>query len=109
MNGYYLKVYYHLQNGINWCHHGSTSIGAHDWPLMSLSTDNVPMDNVPGVPPPADNPDVKTTNPQEPDQSCTPDRTYSRAHRLVVGAQNGATNAYDEATALDTKQCKYSD
>jgi hypothetical protein len=35
MKGYYLTGIYNLQAGINPSHHGSTSIGAPEWPSMN--------------------------------------------------------------------------
>jgi len=36
---------------------------------------HLPIDKVPGAPPPEDTPDEKTINPQKPDLTCTPDPT----------------------------------
>jgi hypothetical protein len=36
MKGYYLMGCYHLQAGIDPRQHGSSSVGAPEWPLMSL-------------------------------------------------------------------------
>jgi hypothetical protein len=36
MKGYYLTGFYHLQDRIKLSHHGGTSVGAPEWPWMSL-------------------------------------------------------------------------
>jgi len=49
---------------------------------------HLPIDNVPGAPPPEDTPDEETIDPQKPDPSCTPDPTKTRADRQEVGVEN---------------------
>jgi len=107
--GYYLTGLYHLQAGIDPSHHGSTSVGAPEWPSMNKSTNNPPIDNVPGAPPPEDTPDEETIDPQKPDLTCTPDPTKTRAHRQVVGVENARGKAYGKATGLYNKHRKYSE
>jgi hypothetical protein len=56
---------------------------------------HLPIDNVPGAPPPKDTPDEETIDPQKPDLTCTPDATIMRAHREVVEVENtGAENVW---------------
>jgi len=70
---------------------------------------HLPIDNVPGAPPPEDTPDEETIDPQKPDPSCTPDPTKTRAHRQVVGVENTGGKAYGKATGLYHKHHKYSE
>jgi len=70
---------------------------------------HLPIDNVPGAPPPEDTPDEETIDPQKPDLTCTPDPTNARAHRQVVGVENAGGKAYGKATGLYNKHCKYSE
>ena len=49
---------------------------------------HLPIDNVPGALPPEDTPDEETIDPQQPDLTCTPDPTKTRAHRQGVGVEN---------------------
>ena len=68
---------------------------------------HLPIDNVPGAPPPEDTPDEETIDPQKPDLTCTPDPTKTRAHRQVVGVDNRGGKAYCKATGLCNKHRKY--
>jgi len=45
------------------------------------------IDNVPGAPPPEDTPNEEPIDPQQPDLTCTPDPTKTKAHRQVVGVK----------------------
>jgi hypothetical protein len=49
---------------------------------------HLPIENVPGAPPPENTPDEEPIDPQKPDLTCTPDPTRTRAHRQVVGVEN---------------------
>jgi len=69
---------------------------------------HLPMDNVPGAPPPEDTPDEETIDPQTPDLTCTPDQTKTRGHRQVVGVENAGGKAYGKATGLYNKHHEYS-
>ena len=110
MTGYYWQGFYHLQYGIDPSDYGSvTSVGAPEWPLMSKSTNNLPMDNVHGAPPPEVTPDDETVDPQKPDLTCTPHPTKTRAHWQAVGVQNAGGKPYAKATALYNKHRKYSE
>jgi len=73
MKGKYLRGIYHLQARIDPSHHGSTLVGASEWPWMSESNNDPPIGNVPGAPPPGDTPDEETIDPQKPDLTCTHD------------------------------------
>jgi hypothetical protein len=70
---------------------------------------HLPIDNVPGAPPPEDTPDEEPIDPQKPDLPCTPDPTMMRAHRQVVGVENAGGKAYGKATGLYNKYRKYSE
>jgi len=67
------------------------------------------IDNVPGAPPPEDTPNEEPIDPQQPDLTCTPDPTKTRAHRQVVGLENAGGKAYGNATGLYNKHRKYSE
>jgi len=70
---------------------------------------HLPIDNVPGEPPPEDTPDRETIDPQKPDLTWTPDETQTRAHRQVVGVENVAGKAYGIATGFYNKHRKNSE
>jgi len=55
---------------------------------------HLPIDNVPGAPPPEDTPDEETKDHQKPDLTCTPDPTKTKAHGWVVGVENPGGKAY---------------
>jgi len=59
---------------------------------------HLPMDNVPGPPPPEDTPNKETIDPQEPDLTCTADQTKTKALRQVVGVENAGGKAFGKAT-----------
>ena len=69
----------------------------------------LPIDNVPGTPPPEDTPDKETIDPQMPDLTCTLDPTKTRPDRPVVEVDNAAGKAYGKATGLYNKHRKYSE
>jgi len=70
---------------------------------------HLPIDNVPGAPPPEDTPNEETIDPQKPDLPCTPDPTKTRANRQVVGVDNAGGTAYGKATRLYNKHRTYSE
>jgi hypothetical protein len=70
---------------------------------------HLPIDDLPGAPPPEDTPDKETIDPQKSDLTCTHDQTKARAHRQVVGVENSGGKAYGNATGLHNKHCKYSE
>jgi len=57
---------------------------------------HLPIDNVPGAPPPKDTPDEETIDPQNPHLTCTFDHTMTTVHRQVVGVE------YIENTGVST-------
>jgi hypothetical protein len=57
---------------------------------MSLSTNDLPIDNVPDAPPPEDTADKETIDPEKPNLACTSDPTRAKAHRQVVGVENAS-------------------
>ena len=67
------------------------------------------IDNVPGAPPPEDTPNKEPIDPQQPDLTCTPDPTKTKAHRQVVGVENAGGTAYGKSTGLYNKHRKYSE
>jgi hypothetical protein len=56
--------------------------------IDTLSINDLPLDNPPGVPPPEDTPNEESIYPQQPDLTCTPDPTKTKIHRQVVGVEN---------------------
>jgi hypothetical protein len=70
---------------------------------------HLPLDDVPGAPPPEDTPDEETIDPQNPDLTCTPDPTKARAQRQVVGVENAGGKAYGKATGLYNTHRKYTE
>jgi len=101
--------FYLLQAAIDPSHHGCTSVGVPERPLMNLSTNDLTTDNVPGAPPPEDTPNEETIDPQKLDLTCTPDRTKTKAHSQVVGVENAYGKAYGKATGLYNPHRKYSE
>jgi hypothetical protein len=67
------------------------------------------IDNVPGAPPPEDTPNKDPIDPQQPNLTCTPDPTKTKAHQQVVGLENAGGKAYGKATGLYNKPHKYSE
>jgi len=56
--------------------------------IYKLSINDRLIDNVPGAPPPDDTPNEEPIDPQQPDLTCTPDPTKTKAYRQVVGLEN---------------------
>jgi len=77
--------------------------------IDKLSINGRVIDNVPGAPPPDDTPNTEPKDPQQPDLTCTPDPTKTKAHRQVVGVENAGGKAYGKATGLYNKHRKYSE
>jgi len=77
--------------------------------MNKVSIKDLLIDNVPGAPPPEDTPNQEPIDPQQPDLTCTPDPTKTRAHRQVVGVENAGGKAYGKATVLNNKNRKYSE
>jgi hypothetical protein len=76
--------------------------------IDKLSINDLLIDNVPGAPPPEDTPNEEPIDPQQPDLTCTPDPTKTKAHRQVVGLENARGEANGKATGLYNKHCKFS-
>jgi len=77
--------------------------------IDKLSINDLLIDNVPGAPPPEDTPNQEPIDPQQPDLTCTPDPTKTKAYRQVVGVENVGGTAYGKATGLYNKHRKYSE
>jgi len=107
MNRYYLTGFYNQPAAITMSHHGLTQIGAPIWPSTCCEVITNP-DNVPSAPPPRDTPDDDPIDPQQPDHTCTPDPTKTKAHRKVVGVENAEGEAYGKATGFYNNHQKYS-
>ena len=76
--------------------------------IDKLSINDLLLDNVPGAPPPEDTPNEDPIDPQQPDLTCTPDPTKTKAHRQVVGVENAWTKPDGKATGLYYKYRRYS-
>jgi len=74
-----------------------------------LTINDILIDNVPGAPPPEDTLNEEPIDPQQPDLTCTPDPTKTKAHRQVVGVENAVGKENGKATGLYNKQQKYSE
>jgi len=70
---------------------------------------HLPIDHVPGAPPPEVAPDKDTLDPQEPNLTYPHDPTKTMAHREVVGVDNVVGKANGKATGLYNKHRKYSE
>jgi len=77
--------------------------------IDKLSINNLLIDIVLGVPPPEDTPNEEPIDPQQPDLTCTPDPTKTKAHWQVVGVENTGGKAYANATGLYNKHRNYSE
>jgi hypothetical protein len=67
------------------------------------------MDNVRGPPPPEDTPNEEPIDSQQPDLTCAPDPTKTKAHWQVVGVEYVGGKAYGKATGLYNKHRKYAE
>ena len=77
--------------------------------INKVSINNLLIENVSGVPPPEDTPSKEPVDPQQPDLSCTPDPTKSKAHRQIVGVENAGGKVFGKATGLYNKHREYSE
>jgi hypothetical protein len=77
--------------------------------IEKLSIYDLLIDNVPGAPPPEDTPNEEPIDPQQPNLTCTLDRTNTKAHIEVVGLENVGGKANAKATGLYNKNHKFSE
>jgi len=77
--------------------------------IDKLSINDLLLDNVPGAPPPEATPNKERIDPQQPDLTCTPDPTKTKAHWQVVGVENAGGKVYHKATGLYNKHRKCSE
>jgi len=77
--------------------------------IDKLSINDLLIGKVLGAPPPEDTPNKEPIDPQQPDLTCTPDPTKTKAHRQVVGVENVGGKTYGKVTGLYNKHCKYSE
>jgi len=89
----------------SWFHYSRCTWMAID----KLSINDLLRDKVPGTPPPQDTLNEEPIDPQQPDLTCTPDPTKTKAHRQVVGVDNVGGKAYGKATGSYNKYQKYSE
>jgi len=75
--------------------------------INKLSINGLLRDNVLGAPPHEDTPNKDPITPQQPDHTCTPDPTKTKAHRQVVGVEIAGGTAFGKATGLYNKHCQY--
>jgi len=90
-------------------HHVLMWVSAPERPLMSWATNDLPIDNVPGAPPPEDTPNEETIDPRKPDPTCTPDQTKTKIYKDQVGVEQVWGKAYGKATWLYNKHRKYTE
>jgi len=76
--------------------------------IDKLSINDLLLDNIPGAPPLEDTPNEEAIDSQQPDLTCTPDPTKTKARRQVVGVENAGGKAYGKATGLYNKHGQYS-
>jgi hypothetical protein len=55
--------------------------------IDKLSINDQLIDNVPGAPPPEGAPNEEPINPQQPDLTCTPNQTKTKADTPEVGVE----------------------
>jgi hypothetical protein len=77
--------------------------------IDKLLIHDLPIASVPGVPPPEDTPNEEPIYPQQPDFTCTPDPTKTKAHGQVVGVEKSGGIGYGKATGWYNKHRKYSE
>jgi hypothetical protein len=77
--------------------------------IDKLSINDLLLDKVLGTPPPEDSPNEEPIDPQQPDLTCTPDPTKTKAHRQAVGVQYAWGKAYGKVIGLYNKHRKYSE
>jgi len=77
--------------------------------IDKLSNNNLVIDNLPGAPPPEDSPNEEPIDSQQPDVTCTPDQTKTKAHKQVVGVENAGGKPYGKASGLYNKNRKDSE
>jgi len=77
--------------------------------INKLSINDLLFDNVQGAPPPEDTPKEEPIDPQQPDLTCTPYPTKTKAHWQVVGVENAGGKLFGKATGLYNKHPKYSE
>jgi hypothetical protein len=65
--------------------------------------------NIPGAPSPEDSLNKGPVDSQQPDLTCTPDPTKTKAHRQLVGLDNVVGTASGRATGLYNKYCEYAE
>jgi hypothetical protein len=75
--------------------------------IDKLGINDILLDNVPGAPPPEDPPNEEPIDSQQPDLTCTPDPTKTKAQRQVVGVEIAGGIAYGNVTGLFNKHQKY--
>jgi hypothetical protein len=75
--------------------------------IDKLSINDLLIVNVPGAPLSENMPNEEPIDPQQPDLTCTPDTSKTKAHGQVVGVENAGGKAYGKATGLYNKHSKY--
>jgi len=67
--------------------HNSTSVNAPRWLSLSYSTNDLPMENVPGAPPLEHTLNKEKIQPRKPDRTYSPDPTTAKPPRQVFGVE----------------------
>lgn len=93
-------MFYHQEAGIDPRHHSSTSVGAPNEPFKSLSTHDISIDHVDGVPPPEDASNNQTIYPLMRNLASTPDSAKTKAQRKEVGVDDAGGKGISKATGL---------
>jgi len=105
----YLTRFCHLHAGINPRPDGLTVVAAVECAVMSWSTDDLLICNVPTAPSVDDNSNEDNIEPQKPALTCPPDSIKTKANRQVVGAENAEGTAYRKVTRLYNKHQMYAE
>jgi len=98
-----------LLPGIDLSLHSSTTVSAPEWASMSKSINEIPIDNVPGAPPPEDTTTEETIDSHKSNLTCTTYQAQTQALREVVGVENAGGKVYGKATEFYNQHPKYSE
>lgn len=90
----YPTEYYDSRAGTEQSHHGSTSVGATEWPSMRESQNGLPIENVPHEPPLEGTSDEQTIDLLMCNLISTAAPTETIAHSMVFAVENTGGKAY---------------
>jgi len=100
MESYHVTGFHYLQAAVCQSLDGSTSVRAPQRPLMSLATNIMPIDNVPGAPSREDTPNEETTDPRSLILHVPLIQQKTSLRRLEVRAHIVRGESYGRATGL---------